>query len=213
MFSSIVAHLTEIIPSLAHVFAPVFGGQTNTGHSSEFETEHEVSMLTETDPAAAVDGQDRRQVFVGKWDCAGTKVVNGQELPYLGHMHNLWTLDKSWLLLDFKEAQPAEGKAFAEDQYWSYTKETGIHTRPMMTSTNGFAVVTSTGWIGNMTSWSGTYDIGGVRLDLTETITILGPSQFRMFGEMFLKGTSVGSYDVTCTRKHKGHHLDTDLTV
>lgn len=205
MFSSIVAHLTDIIPSLAHAFAPVFG--------DHFDDDQEVSTLTETTPEAVVEGQDRRQLFVGQWDCTGTKVVEGKELPYNGYMHNLWDLDKTWLVIDFKESHPAEGKAFKEDQYWGFTKETGVHTRPMMTSTPGFAVVTSMGWVGDVTSWTGTYDIGGTRLDLAETITILGPNKFRMFGEMFVKGKSVGLYDVTCTRKHKGPHHDAMPTV
>lgn len=205
MFSSIVAHLTDIIPSLAQALAPVFG--------DHFDDDHEVSTLTATLPEAVAESQDRRQIFVGQWECSGNKVVDGQELPYTGHMHNSWTLDKTWLLIDFKETHPPVGKAFKEDQYWGFTKETGIHTRPMMTSTNGFANVTSMGWVGDASSWSGSYDIGGTRLDLAETITLLGPNQFRMVGELFHKGKSVGGYDITCTRKHKSHHHDTLPTV
>lgn len=203
MFSSIIAQLTDIFPSLAHALAPVFGDQDD----------HEVSVLTEALPEAVAESQDRRQLFIGQWECDGIKIVDGQELPYTGHMQNTWTLDKTWLLIDFNETNAPAGKAFKEDQYWGFTKETGIHTRPMMTSTNGFANITSMGWVGDVSSWSGTYDLGGTRIDLTETITILGRNKFRMVGEMFIKGKSVGGYDITCTRKHKGPQHDITPTV
>lgn len=203
MFNSIVAHLTDIIPSLTNALAPVFGDHD----------EQEVSVLTEAAPEAVVESQDRRQFFIGQWECNGTKVVEGKELPYTGNMHNLWDLDKTWLVIDFKESNPAVGKAFKEDQYWGFTKETGIHTRPMMTSAPGFAIVTSMGWVGDVSSWSGTYDVAGMRMDLTETVTILGHDKIRMAGEMFVKGKSVGAYDITCTRRHKGPHLDATPTV
>lgn len=203
MFNSIVAHLTDIIPSLTHALAPVFGDPD----------EQEVSVLTETAPEAVVESQDRRQLFLGQWECSGTKVVEGKEMPYNGNMHNLWDLDKTWLVIDFKESNPPVGKAFKEDQYWGFTKETGIHTRPMMTSAPGFAIVTSMGWVGDVSSWSGTYDVAGMRMDLTETVTILGPDKIRMSGEMFVKGKSVGAYDITCTRKYKGPYYDATPTV
>ncbi|MBV9790897.1 MAG: hypothetical protein JOZ51_22070 [Chloroflexi bacterium] len=206
MFNSIVAHLTDMIPSLAHALAPVFG--------DHFDDDHAVSTLTEDAPDAALaEDQDRRQVFIGHWEASGIKVVEGKELPYVGYMYNSWDLDKSWLVLDFKETNPPVGKAFKEDQYWGFTKETGVHTRPMMTSIPGFALVTSMGWVGDASSWTGTYDVGGTRLDLTETITLFGRNKFRMYGEMFIKGKSVGLYDITCTRKRQGNHHDATPTV
>jgi hypothetical protein len=198
MFSSLIAHLTEIVPSPALAAQPVYSS-------------HNVGVLTEAAPLAAVEDQDQRQMFVGRWSCTGKKVVNGQELPYNGHMHNLWAIEKTWLFLDFKETQPAEGKPFAEHQYWGITQENGVNTRPMMTSTSGLAVVTSTGWQDNTSLWTGTYAISTMVLELTEKITIIDHNQFRMFGEMFLDGQSVGLYDVICTRKGSGsdHHNGT----
>ncbi|HEY0603645.1 MAG TPA: hypothetical protein VGD58_12075 [Herpetosiphonaceae bacterium] len=203
MFNSIVAHLTDIIPSLTHALAPVFGDHD----------EQAVSTLAEAAPEGAAESQDRRQFFIGQWECNGSKVVDGKELPYGGQMHNSWDVGGTWLVIDFKESNPPVGKAFKEDQYWGFTKETGVHTRPMMTSAPGFAVVTSMGWVGDVSSWSGTYDVAGMRMDLTETVTILGPNKCRMAGEMFVKGKSVGSYDMTCTRNHKGPHHDATPTV
>lgn len=205
MFNSIVAHLTDIIPSLTHALAPVFGDQVDDNQA--------ISTLTETAPDAMAESQDRRQFFLGHWDCTGSKVVEGKELPYSGYMHNSWDVGGTWLVIDFKETNPPVGKAFTEDQYWGFTKETGVHTRPMMTSAPGFAVVTSMGWAGDVSTWTGTYDVAGTRMDITETVTILGPNTCRMAGEMFIKGTSVGGYDLTCTRKHKGHHHDATPTV
>jgi hypothetical protein len=203
MFSALLSQLAEIIPSLDPAAVSALGAQPGSATRN-------ARVLTEAAPLSDMEAQDWRQWFVGRWDCAGTKVVNGQELPYFGKLHNLWAIEKTWLLLDFIESEPVEGKPFAEHQYWGFTPENGLNTRPMMTSVSGLAVITSSGWVDNSSLWTGTYTVGSVVLNLTEKITILNDDQCRFFGEMFFNNQSAGMYDMTCTRKNhgngNGHH-------
>ncbi|HEX6289853.1 MAG TPA: hypothetical protein VFZ66_11710 [Herpetosiphonaceae bacterium] len=166
-------------------------------------------MSTQTELAAAQlnEGQDRRQLFVGYWDCVGTKSTKGiGEEPYHAHMHNLWTLQNVWLLIQFQEYQPTAGKPFAEDQYWGFSDNPVKHTRPMMTTGNGFGVVTSSGWEGDTSQWTGTYSVGEITFDLTETITILDHNKIQWGGKIILGGEVVGTYDLLCTRQNQGHN-------
>ena len=206
MISPIVSLLSDIVPSSsASSISPVI--QSDTEITGTTGLNHNVSVLTEL--ASPVQGQDRRQLFIGHWDCVGTKSAKGQpQTPYHAHMHNVWTLDQVWLLIQFREYQPTEGP-FAEHQYWGVNEQPVKQTRPMMTTTNGFGVVTAYAWEGDTLNWTGTYSVGEITFDLTEKIVILDHDKIQWGGQIILNGNLVGTYDLLCTRQNQGNDADT----
>jgi hypothetical protein len=208
MISSIVALLAEIVPSPAVAPVSVLSDtELYAPRPDAASLDYGVSVLVEPAPVQVAEDQDRRQLLIGYWNCVGKKTASGKpDEPYHGHMHNLWTLDKSWLLLQFKEYQPAQAQPFAEEQYWGIDPVSGAQTRPMMTSTNGFALVTASGWQDNTLRWTGTYLLAGTTFDLTETIVMLSHNKLLWTGEVIYGGTAVAGYELTCTRSSKGQN-------